>query len=368
MADRIALTEFFDSGRSDDSSLLSSPPSQLDINASDLESTESGRIRRRAQAKRENGSRSQSSSVEPVIRGTPPSKKRQKTSGKSPYFPKRPTEKVSCIPFPPLSSTSFGIVQERLCHEPFKLLLACIFLNKTRGSVSMPVFFDLISRYQTPEALAEAAQEDIVKIIQHLGLQNQRAATFLKLAKTWLEHPPEKGKRYRRLHYPRKNDGKDIRKSENPIGDDDERVAWEIGHLPGIGAYGIDSWRIFCRDELRGLPTGIPEEFTPEAVDTELKKEWTRVLPQDKELRAYLRWRWLRLGWYWDRVTGETKKVDPELFKEALEGGVLLEGEEQWFVQGIQRHGCQSKGSPQSEFSFSSKAAALGSGDSKIQA
>ena len=30
-----------------------------------------------------------------------------------------------------------------------------------------------------------------------------------------------------------------------------------------------------------------------------------RVLPEDKELRACLRWMWMREGWEWDPVTGE---------------------------------------------------------------
>ena len=253
---------------------------------------------------------------------------------KSPYFPKSPGEKVSCIPFPALDSTSFGLVQERLCHDPFKLLIAVIFLNKTRGAVAMPVFYNLISQYPTPADLAGAKQEEVVDMIQHLGLQNQRANTCIKFAQMWLEHPPQKGKRYRRLHYPKKEDGKDIKPSESPIEDDDPRVAWEIGHLPGIGAYALDSWRIFCRDELRGLHCDLPEKLTPEALEQEMQKEWTRVLPLDKELRAYLRWRWLRLGWEWDQMTGERKKLDGELFKQVEGGGVILEGDKHWAVEG----------------------------------
>ena len=95
----------------------------------------------------------------------------------------------------------------------------------------------------------------------------------------------------------------------------------------GIGAYAIDSWRIFCRDELRGLPTGLPKELTPEAKEEELQKEWTRVLAGDKELRAYLRWRWLRNGWEWDPITGERKKGDESELAKADKGGVMYEGD-----------------------------------------
>ena len=261
-----------------------------------------------------------------------PKKPRKRSVTVSPFFAKSPSKKakasdrISCIPFPPLQSTSFGLVQERLSHDPFRLLIAVIFLNKTRGSVALPVFYKLMQRYPAPADLAAANQEDVVEIIQHLGLQNQRAKKCINLAKAWLERPPERGKRYRVLHYPKRDDGKDVGAGEI-IDEKDERVGWEIGQLPGIGVYAIDSWRIFCRDEMRGLPSGLPQELTPESKEEELRKEWTRVLAGDKELRAYLRWRWLRCGWEWDPVTGERRKADEGELTKAGKGGVIYEGE-----------------------------------------
>ena len=274
-----------------------------------------------------------------VVLGDVP-KRRPKLPTASTYFSKSPEKKqkiaresISCIPFPPLTSKSFGLVQERLSHDPFRLLIAVIFLNKTRGSVAMPVFYELMERYPTPKDLAVANQQDVTHVIQHLGLQNQRAATCINLAKAWLERPPEKGKRYRVLHYPRKDDGKDIKPGET-IDEEDVRTAWEVGQLPGVGTYAIDSWRIFCRDELRGLPFGHPEELTAQTEEIELQKEWTRVLPTDKELRAYLRWRWLRLGWEWDPLTGDRKKADRDEVAKAGEGGVMYEGNDGGMVMG----------------------------------
>lgn len=257
----------------------------------------------------------------------------------SPYFApspqKRPKaiDKVSCIPFPPLTSTSFGLVQERLAHDPFRLLIAVTFLNKTRGSVALPVFYELMTSYPTPADLAAANQQDVVDIIQHLGLQNQRAATCINLAKAWLERPPNKFKRYRVLHYPKIGDGKDIKVGEI-IGYEDERVAWEIGQLPGCGAYAMDSWRIFCRDELRDLPTGLSKELDEETKAADLDKEWARVLPLDKELRAYLRWRWLRNGWEWNPVTGERRLAEASEMAKADNGGVIYEGDNTDLVVG----------------------------------
>ncbi len=106
-------------------------------------------------------------------------------------------------------------------------------------------------------------------------------------------------------------------------------MAWEVGHLAGLGSYAIDSWRIFCRDELRGLPAGLSDRGDllrdPAAKAEELAKEWTRVLPLDKELRAYLRWRWLRVGFEWDPVSGEQKLADEGFLAGAMGGGVICE-------------------------------------------
>ncbi|MCJ1322736.1 hypothetical protein MMC15_008086 [Xylographa vitiligo] len=280
---------------------------------------------------------SQDSSVVTDLSGnrTVSSLRRKNTSKASRFFPKAPVKKFSCIPFPALNATSFGLVQERLCHEPFRLLVAVMFLNKTRGKVALPVCYDIFARYPSPEDLANANFEELSGMIHELGLQNQRAERMIKLAQTWVLKPPKTGLRYRMLNYPGKEDGKDIPKGSDAIGDEDSRTAWEIAHLPGTGAYAMDSWRIFCRDELRGIPTGLQEELNAESIALEMQQEWTRVLPLDKELRAYLRWRWLRLGWTWDPVTGERTKLDEATSREVENGGVSFEGDNTWALAGV---------------------------------
>lgn len=248
----------------------------------------------------------------------------------SPYFPKPlPLIETSCLPFPPISAPTFGLIQEQLSLSPFRLLIATIFLNRTRGPVAIPVLFKLFDLHPTIEDMARANHDDIVSIIRGLGFQNQRATKFIALAQKWLQSPPERGKRYRKLNYPLKRDGADVApdevvRDEADQGGDgkcDTRVAWEIAHLPGVGAYAIDSWRIFCRDHLR---FGSSPSAT--SGDVCYEPEWKRVLPQDKELRAYLSWKWLREGWIWNCENGTRTKADAEMMKRAEKGGVAFEG------------------------------------------
>ncbi|KAJ9645129.1 hypothetical protein H2199_003133 [Coniosporium tulheliwenetii] len=207
---------------------------------------------------------------------------------------------------PPLSAAlrpRFGLIQEELAHDPFRLLIAVTLLNKTKGTAAIPVFHSLISTYPTPSALAQASTADVAARIRHLGLQNNRAETLVEFAKTWLAAPPARGKRYKTLHYPYRSAGAGIKATEI-LDDDDTRLgAWEVAHLPGCGPYAMDSWRIFCRDVLRGVAQG----WDGEGAEGGFEPEWKRVLPKDKELRAFLRWMWLREGWAWDPGTGRRR-------------------------------------------------------------
>lgn len=234
----------------------------------------------------------------------------------SPNKSKRLPAGTSCIPFPPLSAESFGLIQEKVAHDPFKLLVAVTLLNKTKGTVAIPMFHAVIQRYPTATDLVHANISDLAAMIKNLGLQKNRANTLVNLAKMWIQDPPVKGKRYRTLNYPVPGAGRDIRPSEVLDDDDERQGAFEIGHLPGCGPYAMDSWRIFCRDRLRGLASGYNGGGANEA----FQPEWTRVVPKDKELRAFLRWSWLREGFAWDPLTGEKEVASVQLRDQAEHG------------------------------------------------
>ncbi|KAJ5628145.1 hypothetical protein N7490_010373 [Penicillium lividum] len=247
----------------------------------------------------------------------------------SPYFPKLPSDPQSCLPFPPIDAPYFGLVQEQLAHEPFKLLIATIFLNRTRGGVALPVLFKVFDRYPTIDSMAVADESELVSMIRCLGFQNQRARKCISLAQIWKFNPPLKSKRYRKMHYPHRLDGRDIGPDEC-VDDEDPRSAWEVAHLPGVGAYSLDSWRIFCRDELRGMAT---DWIGAGATTYGFVPEWKSVLPQDKELRAYLTWLWLKEGWVWDHHTGDLSAASDKTLRAARAGGVAHEEDGNWVLE-----------------------------------
>ncbi|SMR55449.1 unnamed protein product [Zymoseptoria tritici ST99CH_1A5] len=274
---------------------------------------------------------SESLDAAPTPKKTPITRRRLKSTGAvSPHFitdrvdlynttsgGKRVPAGTSVVPVPPISEIAFGIIQEKLWHDPFWLLIAVTFLNKTTGRAAVPIFWKLKKLYPTPAELAAADQKELMLLVHSLGLQNARSKRLIKMAAAWLESPPVVGKRYRTLNYPNKGDGK-ASNTANVVEEDADDCggALEIGHIPGCRDYAWDSWRIFCRDVLRG----VAEDFNGKGAAEGFIPEWKNVLPGDKELRACLRWMWLREGWIWNHVNGEKRRATVEEMEQAKLG------------------------------------------------
>lgn len=307
-----------------------------------------------------------------------PTKKRKMTGTISKHFTPSPAKRprvpagVSAVPFPRLSAPRFGLIQEELAISPFRLLLAVTFLNKTKGKTAVPIYRQLMERYPTPQALASANESEVSAMIYSLGFQNQRARKLIRLAQSWLDNPPQKGIRHRTRDYPVKGDGRNLKPADVVEEDADEVAgALEIGHMYGCGPYAWDSWRIFCRDVLRGVATGYNGEGVPgyeppaplaaaspvkldnrtsttpakttrreappsssassslssltSSASSDFEPEWKRVIPLDKELRACLRWMWLREGWEWDPLTGNRRPASVQTMREACAGEATWE-------------------------------------------
>ncbi len=68
-----------------------------------------------------------------------------------------PPGTISCVPFPPLDANSFGLIQEKLAHEPFWLLIVVTFLIRTKGSTAVPVFYKVKEKFPSPSMIADPA-------------------------------------------------------------------------------------------------------------------------------------------------------------------------------------------------------------------
>ncbi|XP_030356593.1 methyl-CpG-binding domain protein 4 isoform X2 [Strigops habroptila] len=155
---------------------------------------------------------------------------RRKTS---PYFstPSPPRRKAFRKWTPPRSP--FNLIQETLFHDPWKLLIATIFLNKTSGKMAIPVLWEFLKKYPSPEITRTADWKEMSELLKPLGLYELRAKTIIKFSDEYLS-----------------------KQWKYPI------------ELHGIGKYGNDSYRIFCVNE------------------------WKEVQPQDHKLNVYHTWLW----------------------------------------------------------------------------
>nr|XP_034962442.1 methyl-CpG-binding domain protein 4 isoform X1 [Zootoca vivipara] len=163
-----------------------------------------------------------------------PQVERRKTS---PYFsskfiqgaPSPPRRKAFRKWTPPRSP--FNLVQETLFHDPWKLLIGTIFLNKTSGKMAIPVLWEFFKKYPSPEIARAANWKEMSELLKPLGLYELRAKTIIKFSDEYL-----------------------VKQWRYPI------------ELHGIGKYGNDSYRIFCINE------------------------WKEVQPQDHKLNVYHAW------------------------------------------------------------------------------
>jgi methyl-CpG-binding domain protein 4 len=57
--------------------------------------------------------------------------------------------------FRPTSPDEFGLIQEKLRYEPWKMLVAVIFLNVTTAKMALPLLGQLFERWPSPEVLSQ---------------------------------------------------------------------------------------------------------------------------------------------------------------------------------------------------------------------
>lgn len=130
---------------------------------------------------------------------------------------------------PPVSP--YGLLEEELYMDPWKLLVACMLLNKTSAMQVRKVIWELFKLCPTPAKAISVGTAEIQAIIQPLGLFRKRALAIQRLSEDYL-----------------------YKEWSSPV------------ELYGIGKYASDAYQIFCR----GL--------------------WKSVDPEDKDLCRYVDW------------------------------------------------------------------------------
>lgn len=129
----------------------------------------------------------------------------------------------------PQQRSPYGLIQEELRSEPWKLLVACVMLNLTNIVQVRPVIDRFFGLFPDPGEAAKADEVMLADLLRPLGLHNRRAKTIIKLSRAF-------------------QDG------------------WtDVRRLPGVGKYAADSYKMFVEGSLD-------------------------VDPADKKLRKYKEW------------------------------------------------------------------------------
>ena len=113
----------------------------------------------------------------------------------------------------------YNLLQEQLWEDPWKIFVCCIFCNLTKRMTAEPYFWEVLKRWPTPENLASANTDELIRLIKPLGLSQRRAASLKRMS-------------YEYTH----KDWKDSPDS-----------------LYGIGKYASDAYRIFCLGDWRNV-------------------------------------------------------------------------------------------------------------------
>lgn len=111
----------------------------------------------------------------------------------------------------------------------WKMLVACVLLNRTRRKQVDAVIDDLFKKWPTPESMSAATKDHIAHAIRSLGFYNRRAHSLVELSKRYVEHHPHS--------------------------------VDAVASLPGIGRFALEAYKIFWLNDLSFEPT-----------DKELKK------------------------------------------------------------------------------------------------
>lgn len=149
-----------------------------------------------------------------------------------------------------------NLIQESIYDDPWKVLVACLILNRTSGTQMRPAVMKLFEKYPTPRDFMNGDIDEITEILKPCGLWRKRPFTIQKMTRDYLQ--------------------KD----------------WEFPtELFGVGKYASDAYLIFCCGR------------------------WQEVAPQDHMLANYVSYLQTISNKKSDVVMGEEKEDIPAVVK-----------------------------------------------------
>lgn len=141
--------------------------------------------------------------------------------------------------------SSAGLLEEIFAHDPWKLLLCTILLNRTQRAQVDHVLFEFLSRWPTPRHVADDASVDqVAQLLRPLGLHERRAQGIKKFSQQYIA----------------------LVDTKNSVEDMEHLTKDEILGLFQCGEYSYDAYRIFVQRD-------------------------TQVDPKDKALQAYVEYK-----------------------------------------------------------------------------
>ncbi|WZZ69831.1 hypothetical protein YC2023_081201 [Brassica napus] len=126
-----------------------------------------------------------------------------------------------------------NLLQEDHWHDPWRVLVICMLLNKTSGAQTRGVISDLFALCPNAKTATKVEEKEIETLIKPLGLQNKRSKMIKRFSLEYLQE------------------------------------SWtHVTQLHGVGKYAADAYAIFCNGkwdcEFYG-PAGL-EELYPQAL------------------------------------------------------------------------------------------------------
>ena len=86
-----------------------------------------------------------------------------------------------------LPTSPYFTRQEEYRDDPWKMLIVCFMLNQTHHRQVDEVREQFFLKCNTPEALLNCPDEEIITIIKPLGFYNRRVKAWKEFSYQWLE-------------------------------------------------------------------------------------------------------------------------------------------------------------------------------------